>query len=242
MDEGLKILIDAYWCSKGWKEGTVSKDNFEIAKKEGYMFDYPKAMTHKETLAKAKKIIQKIELKDVVNAFLYSLSTRKLEYRSALATYYYILSIPNHESTDNNNCYICNWYSFKQNPNEYELKKGLNVFNFERYKWGGVRHDYLDYAVFDLENFNTLPKVTPSDEDIKILKRLLKTAEELEPNDKAGALLKAIQKHKIVSSNKSELQILLGILGMCDVLSSKEHPGYISGFRNVYERAPLGKR
>jgi hypothetical protein len=45
-----------------------------------------------------------------------------------------------------------------------------NVFNFERYKWGGVRHTSPEYALFDLEQFLQLPKVTPTEEDWSIMR------------------------------------------------------------------------
>ena len=41
MENGRNILIKTFWSSNGWKDGTISKDNFEIAKNEGFMFDYP---------------------------------------------------------------------------------------------------------------------------------------------------------------------------------------------------------
>lgn len=50
MDKGLKILYDTYWNSKGWKDGTVSYEEFIEAKKEGYMFEYPQSISHRETL------------------------------------------------------------------------------------------------------------------------------------------------------------------------------------------------
>ena len=52
MKNGLKILLNTYWNSKGWKDGTISKEDFEVAKKEGFMFDYPKYISHDESLQK----------------------------------------------------------------------------------------------------------------------------------------------------------------------------------------------
>ena len=55
MKNGLDILLTTYWSSKGWKDGTISKEDFEYAKKEGFMFDYPSYETHEQTLKKEKK-------------------------------------------------------------------------------------------------------------------------------------------------------------------------------------------
>ena len=166
MKDGLKILFNTYWDSKGWKDGTVSEDDFNLAKSQGYMFDYPKVISHDDTLKKLKKVVKQINPNDIVNAFLYSLTTRKLEYRSAFGSYWYAISIPNHQlylknnSLNHNHCYLCGWYKWADNPTDYALKHGVNVYNFERYKFGGVRHTRLDYALFDLEQFLKLPKVT----------------------------------------------------------------------------------
>ena len=89
MNNGLKILLKAYWSSEGWENGSVSVDDFLIAKKEGYMFDYPKYISHDEAVKKLIDLVKKVDKNDVSNAFLYSLSTRKLEYRSILGSYYY---------------------------------------------------------------------------------------------------------------------------------------------------------
>lgn len=89
MRKGLEILLNTYWNSSGWEDGTISKENFEVAKKEGFMFDYPKYIYHDKSLRKLNSLLKKINPVDVANAFLYSLSTRKLDYRSILGSYYF---------------------------------------------------------------------------------------------------------------------------------------------------------
>ena len=43
---------------------------------------------------------------------------------------------------------------------------------------------------------------------------------------------------KILRSNKDEIDVLLDIMGICGVLSSKEAPCYCELFCNLYERGP----
>ncbi len=242
MKDGLKILLSTYWSSVGWKDGTISKEDFECAKKEGFMFDYPSYETHEQTLEKVKKILEKINPIDVANAFLYSLSTRKLEYRSILGSYYYAISIPDHklENEKPNHCYLCGWRAWNKMPSEYELKNdGLNVLNFKRYKFGGIRHTEVNYALFDMEQFLKLPKVIPTDEDKIILSKILDCVNKLESNDKVGKLRDLILKEKIFKCNKDEVSVLLDILGICGILASKEFPCYEDKFVNEYERSPI---
>jgi hypothetical protein len=226
MDEGKKILLSSFWSSKGWSETEITDEEFELCKKQGYMFDPPVDVTHEEFFSKLDDVLDKVDPKDVANAFLFSLSTRELEYRSALGSYWYAVSIP--EKIKKENPYLCGWSRWS----DFQLKRssGYNVLNFERYKWGGVRHTKPKYALFDLEQFLLLPKVTPKDEDIRILKEILSCVSELKPSDKVGALQKTITSKKIFSSNKSEVQIMLDILGICGVLSSADHPCYADKF------------
>lgn len=245
MKKGLEILLKAYWDSRGWRDGTISKEDFEVAKKEGFMFDYPKYINHDEALKKLACLLDKINPVDVANAFLYSLSTRKLEYRSILGSYYFGKAIPTHtiynpyNNLNSKHCYMCGWYAWSKEPNEYDLRHGVNVFNFERYKFGGVRYDSIDYILFDIEQFLKLPKVTPNDNDKKILKRILQCVSKIESSDKAGKLRDMITKEKIFKSNKNEISGILDILGICGVLSNDEFPCYEDKFVDEYCRSPI---
>ena len=248
MNNGRNILLKTYWSSKGWKNATISNEDFEIAKNEGFMFEYPNYTTHDETINKLHQLLSKINPEDVANAFLYSLSTRKLEYRSALGSFYYAKAIPNHKLNENisisdrtahTHCYLCGWQAWETTPSEYDKKRGLNVFNFERYKWGGVRHTHLDYALFDLEQFIKLPKATPTDNDKEILNSMLKCVDKLASHNKAGKLRDLIISQKILKCNKSEISIILDILGICGILVNRDYPSYEEYFVDEYHRSPV---
>ena len=60
-ERGLKILYNAYWGNGGWRSGDVSQEDYQIAKKEGYMFDYPKPVSHEEVLEKLRILIRQID-------------------------------------------------------------------------------------------------------------------------------------------------------------------------------------
>lgn len=229
MKKGLKILYQMYWNSGGWTKEEPTAEDFALAKREGYLFDPAPFRTHEETLQALRAVLSKITPKDIANAFLYSLSTRELQYRSALGSYYYAIAIPEHTHNEQSACYFCDWL-----PTE-----DYNVLNFERYKWGGVRHTKPEYALFDLEQFLRLPKVTPTNADRTILKSILKSMQELAPSKKAGAYREIITKKKILKSNKSEVEVLLNILGICGILSSKDAPCYCDEFVDVHHRSPI---
>ena len=230
----MKILLDYYWQSGCWKrEQSISDEDLAIAKSEGYMFDMgDEKISHKETLQRLKSAVEKIDPKDVANAFLYSLSTRRLEYRSALGSYWYAVAIPDHNirvGALTGHCYYCDW----------NRRLDKNKENFCRYKFGSLGFALARYALFDLEQFLKMPKVTPTEQDVKILLRILDCVNALSDNDKAGKLLERVVKEKIFPTNKHEAQGLLGILGVCGVLSSSEYPCYCERFVDVYARGPV---
>jgi hypothetical protein len=53
----------------------------------------------------------------------------------------------------------------------------LNVLNFERFKWGGVRRDQPVYATFDLERSRCLDPPSPTDADVATFLSILRTIE-----------------------------------------------------------------
>lgn len=238
MDKGLKLLLETYWNGGMRVRKAPSAKDYEQAKAEGYMFDPAPIYAHSETLRDLNEVLENISPQDVANAFLYSLSTRQLQYRSALGSYYYAIAIPEHNCDGAGICYLCNWLPLNGADSPEKEFPGYNIFNFERYKWGGLRHTHPEYALFDLKQFLLLPKVTPTEEDYAILKSVLHAMKELRPSQKAGAYRELITQRKLLKSNKNEVEVLLNILGICGVLSGADGQCYCDRFADVWHRAP----
>ena len=239
MQDGKKLLFNSFWSSSGWSDNDISDEVFQICKAQGYMFDPPEVITHEEYMYRLAKVVRSIDPYDVAGAFLYSLSTRLLEYRSALGSYWYAVAVPGHQWPDDKtyHCPVCGWRRWSDR--DQNRHRGFNVLTFERYKWGAVRHTNGQYALFDLEQFMLLPKVTLTDEDIKLLEDILGCVAEMDPDKKVGELQKIITSKKMIKSNKSELQTLLDILGICGILSSPDNPCYADSFVDTYGRDPV---
>ncbi len=239
-----KILIKTFW-SNGWRSNNalnslannfITDDEYRYCVNNGYLFSSSLTFDHDEIIRLAKELVNEIRIEDVSNAFLYSLSSRDLRYRSALGSYMYLLNLPVHEYQGDIFCPLCNDYYNGNKPNTISLN--VNVFNFERVKWGGARHDHISYAIFDLLEFKKLALVKHSEQDSLILINILECITELEPKDRIGKLLKLVHSKKIISTNKDELQALLGILSMSSILSSEKEKGYFFEFKDVYQRNP----
>lgn len=241
MERAKKILFKSHDIKKidgHWGQSTLTDEEFEYAINKGVMFHYRPTVGHGECISRIRELLKVISDYDVANAFLYSLSTRRLEYRSVLGSYWYVKDMPDHDLNGERHCYICGWNTYNDLPCKYEYRNEYNTLNYERYKYGGVRHTQIQYALFDLEEFIKLPRIEHTGEDIDILSEILDCVNELKPNNKAGALQKLITSKKIFSSNKNEVSVILDILGICGVLENKEHHCYSEGFFDCTDRNP----
>ncbi|MEV6281914.1 hypothetical protein [Kribbella sp. NPDC051770] len=151
-----------------------------------------------------------------------SLTSRRLDLRSALASYLVARDLPAHSFTPGaeGHCAICGLY-------DDALAQDLNVLNFERFKWGGTRHDSIIYAAFDLQQFHRAPRLEPTAADRELGRTILTTLRELPPGVTAA---QAVTHLRPLKGNKSERQVLLDILGICGVLDTTDHHGYSDGF------------
>lgn len=220
----LKILFDAFWSPAGWKPDAVrgpSIEDFEYAKSQGMMF-VPVVLDHKRAQSELRNSIQLLDRRRMADAFLSSLSTRRLDWRSAFGSYVVFQHMPAHnELAAGGRCGICGMYL---NHSEEDL----NVLNFERFKWGGVRHDQVAYAAFDLCQFIQEAADRPVADDLKIFRDLVEAIRAVP----VGTTSAGLQAHlpKGLKSNKAERDILVGLLGFCGILGTPTHPGYSDSY------------
>lgn len=225
----LEILFRTYWSSQGWKQSpTTSAGDLAYAQAAGYMFK-PVQLTHARVVRAVEEVFQKVKRRAVVDAFLASLSTRRLELRSALGSYAVARHFPAHKFHGKEVfCSICG--SVRKSLDAEDL----NVLNFERYKWGGVRHDQPEYIAFDLESFTILERVTPTSEDLAIMRAIIDSAQSCPATARPRDLERRLA--NIIQSNRAEREMLLQILGYCGLLQSNKHPGYFRTFVNATDR------
>ncbi|WP_251040655.1 MULTISPECIES: hypothetical protein [Chryseobacterium] len=246
MDKKAKnILFKTYW-KNGWIEDgerQISSTDFEYAKSMGLMFD-PITTTHDKCLEDIFKILPTISFDKISKAFLSSLSTRRLDWRSGLASYFIAKQLIPHsytkvvsgESYDENGevshrsytCGICRDLKYGIIGDKEYKNEDLNVLNFERIKWGGVRHGDLIYTLFDLQQLQQAQIPQPTDEDVSIFKTILNTIENSQPGDYPSALEKNLA--DVLKSTKPERKVLIEILACIEILKP-----------NSYDRPSRGK-
>jgi hypothetical protein len=228
----LKVLLGTYWTSAGWRDDnsrSTSPEDFEYAKQAGVMFD-PIRLSHADIVKRALAAVRRVERRAVADAFIVSLSSRQLELRSALGSFAVLQHFPQHNAPRQRGaCPVCGAY------NRGPETEDLNVLNFERFKWGGVRHDKPLYASMDLQLFQELPRAAPTATEVAVFKGVLKVIEGAPPKTSSASLEKLLP--KAFKSSKAERDIVVGILGYCGILATAAHPGFMRQFVNFSDHA-----
>jgi hypothetical protein len=225
--KALKILFSTYWSPRGWRrDRDVAAEDYAYAKWAGVMFE-PARISHDGAVSQALEAAAHITPAQVAGAFLASLSSRRLDLRSALGSYAIARHLCKHSARGVGACTICGEHD------DHE-PRDLSVLNFERLKWGGVRHASPTYIALDLELFSRTQVPSFTGEDVEILKSVFGVADSLPGTARARDLEKAIS--GLFKSNKAEREVLLQILGYASVLEAPDRPGYLAKFVPVSER------
>ncbi len=178
-------------------------------------------MSHDQVVVWALDMRSKVIQSQVVNAFVSSLSSRRLDLRSALGSYSFLLHFPEHHvGLEPPNWGHCNFCKGKS--------PDWNLYSFYRFQWGGLKFDWPEYAAFDLEQLLKQPEHIPTIQDWDILKTLLNTARNLSASGKLADLVKALA--PVVKGNANERRSLLEVLGMAGILQPQGHSSYLNEF------------
>lgn len=230
----LEILYSTYWSPAGWRKAyRTAPEDFAYAKAAGVMFD-PKFLGHDTRVETALRARSKVSKTRVSDAFLASLSSRRLDWRSALGSLAVSLNLPLHRELHNPASFCC---SICGSFGAADMPEDVNILNFERFKWGGVRHTDPLYIGFDLDLFSREPHIEPTSADVRLLKETLHTAASMPRGSRLADLVKMLA--KMLPSNAQERRILIGILGYCGILRDPAKPGFLEDFPAHSSRAEV---
>jgi hypothetical protein len=231
----LKILFNTYWTSAGWRETpeTASED-FAYAIAARTMFP-PRSFTHDELVEELTKVCVRLTPREVGAAFIASLGSRRLELRSPLGTYAICRHLSYHakEAGTDERCVRCDWDGYA-----HGRQNDLNVLNFERYKWGGVRHIDPVYAWLDLTQFEVIARPSPTSDDYAILRAVLRATCDARLGARPNELEKALA--KVVKSNQAERQVIIQMLAYAGVLKCGDHPSFLDQYVSHEQRVHPG--
>jgi hypothetical protein len=107
-----RILFDTYWSPHGWKKGpSTDPGDFAYARSAEYMFDAIE-LTHDDIVERLVTVRRRISLREAADALVASLSTRRLDLRSALGSFAFASHFPDHRLAEETStrCHICGLY------------------------------------------------------------------------------------------------------------------------------------
>jgi len=179
--------------------------------------------SHEEFMHDVQNSIGKTSQKQMVAAFVGSLSTRNMLARCAFSSYVLIRHMPDHtfdatEVFEMQTCEICGEYAQSKSapPSAERINTNPGCMSME-----------LRYAPVVLQAYLDQPLIEPTGEDAEILKRVLGALREI-PADctRLTDLRKAIQ--KLFKANDRQRTVFLETLGFCGILcpSDKTHFTY----------------
>ncbi|PPK83808.1 hypothetical protein CLV84_4328 [Neolewinella xylanilytica] len=190
-------------------------------------------ISHQELYKRLNEVINKINIEEVTDAFLYSLSTRDLTYRPMLSSYVFAASIPTHNVKEviypsgNRACSFCG-HCFTCDADDSDQ------LEIELARFGGVRIDQVYPVVYYLERFLQMPKVKPKVEDYNIFIEIIAKIQMLDALAKPRDLEKALS--GTLKSNKWERQMLIDQLGVLGLLQTSIYKGYSHSYTTPNER------
>ncbi len=239
------ILFKTYWSAGGWTDPAqrhTAPEDFAYAKSRGLMFD-PISLTHDDCLTELLALRDGMPASLPARAFLCSLSSRRLDWRSGIASHQIAQQLAPHAynpvvagqsfGSDGSVTHVSHACGDCRDAGDSVIAKAaycgidLNVMNFERIKWGGVRHGRLEYAWFDLRQLAAADLPDPTADDIACFKQILSAAAACDAQDGPGALEARLK--TVIASSKAERQSLIDILACVGVLRPQSFDRPVNG-------------
>ena len=236
--KALRILTSTFWSSHGWRNPPLplSADDFSYARNAGLMFEPPR-IDHDELPLQIQHWVRRIPPEQVAEAFVSSFVSRRLDLRSAIASYVLGRALPIHRFPQRRFdktaiCGVCGAAAFVREPANW------NRFSFERHRWGGVWIHDPYYIAFDLEQFAAGDHPSASAADWEVMRDVLNATREAaaaDPNLRPGGLADSLRP-ALPGSNDSQRRHLVTTLAAVGVLEPRRHPSFRTGWVDYSQR------
>ena len=163
------------------KRNLLSYEEIAYAKEQGAILeDLP--ISSEEAISILTQSLKCISLNDVANAFLYSLSTRDMEYRYILASYVYAVS----------------WLKFDRGrTDKVPSQLDRTFYNWVKYQGGGIWGG-IGKPIFYLNEFTHMDKKIPTNIDNDILEKIISISSTMNDGATGIMLCKKIQERKLL--------------------------------------------
>ena len=211
---------------------------------EGTMKLCERVYPHDEAICYAKELIATLSVKELAKDFLYGVAHNAPEYRTALACYYYIKNLPEHEfkkcwvgqspgkngqMIDRYNetaCEVCGYncsVSKEAKMQFYWANTEMGKFYFD----GIMNRSYLNTAIIFLEEYKRLNRPVHSVGDYEHFMRIIDAIESTPDNMTSGKLRRELKKSGLLSMTLDEIAVFIDMLGYLDILHPEDSHGML---------------
>ena len=222
-----------------WNE---SVNSYLPAITEGTMKISEKVYSHDEAIRYAKEMIQSFDEKELARAFLYGVANNAPEYRTALACYFFIKNLPEHQfekkyigtnSTGDvyseNTCEICKYNSKLSDEPKMQFWH-INVDMEHFYFQASVPFCFnLNTAIVYLEEYKTLPTPNYTSGDLQFFKEVIALIETLPENTPPSKLRKELKSSKLLKMTIEQIDAFIDMLGYLNILHTDDSFGVTAG-------------
>ena len=198
---------------------------------EGTMKTEEKLYTHDEAVQHAKALISDLNPKDLARDFLYGVAHNAPEYRTALACYYYVKNLPEHEFEkmfigrtakgdfySDTTCEICSYNSKPEDEPKMKFRHVNNRMN-RFYHNAEIPHCIrLNDAILFLEEYKKLPAPDVSVNDLKFFENIIAFIEALPENTAPSKLRKELKQSGLLKMTGRQIDSFIDMLGYLNVL------------------------
>lgn len=195
------------------KRESLTAGEIAYAKERGAILD-DLFISCEQAVSALSQIFETVSLADAAEAFLYSLSTRDMEYRYILASYVYAAS----------------WLKFDRGRTDgVPQPLSRTFYNWVKYRGGGIWGE-IGKPIYYLSDFAHTEKRSAAYADRRILHEIVSCALSMEEHATGSMLCRKVAENKILRCNKREVIGLLETLAICGILETPEHRGYLDVF------------
>ena len=166
---------------------------------------------HDAIVKRAIKAAKNVDVNDIVEAFVGSLTTKNLAARSAFGSYVVLQHLKPHKHTstkhfDTEDCAYC---GLSKSRNLVQTDDRVEEYPFQ------VQHAEIGYSAFDLSTFKKRIVDTPSEADCEMLRAIFSALKKLPKKSQLVELNKSLQ--GVFKSNKDQRMIMLETFGYAGI-------------------------
>ena len=222
---------------------TASVAEYLPAVSEGTMKLCERIYPHDEAIPYAKSLISDLSAKELAKDFLYGVTHNTPEYRTALACYYYIKNLPEHEFEkkyvgsvigkdgefedryNDTRCEICGYqHTVSTEPKMQFWHVNVDMEHFYFKACIPFRLD-LNTAILFLEEYKTLPHPTHSFTDYEHFLAIIEVIESSPKNTTSGKLRQELKQSGLLPMTMEQIEAFIDLLGYLNILHSNDSFG-----------------